>query len=52
MISTIVFAFAIFCGWLVFDFVKHRKITMEMVISSFVIAVAAGILWWLLELIF
>jgi hypothetical protein len=50
--TTIIFAFAIFCGWLVFDVVKHRKITIEMVLSSFVVAVVAGVVWWLLEWIF
>ncbi|MFC0559541.1 hypothetical protein [Halalkalibacter alkalisediminis] len=50
--STIVFAFAIFCGWLVFDIVKHKKITLESVLSSLVVAVVAGIFWWILEWIF
>ncbi len=51
-IPTIVFAFAVFCGWLVFDIVKQRKFTLENVVSSLVVAVIAGIAWWLLELIF
>lgn len=50
--STIVFAFAIFCGWLVFDIAKHRKITLESVISSLLVAIVAGFAWWLLDLIF
>ncbi|GAE36722.1 hypothetical protein [Halalkalibacter akibai] len=50
--STIIFAFAIFCGWLVFDIVKHRKLTFEMVLSSMIVAVLAGLLWLILEWIF
>ncbi|TWI52955.1 hypothetical protein [Halalkalibacter nanhaiisediminis] len=50
--STLIFAFAIFCGWLVFDIVKHRKLTLENVMSSLVVAVIAGIVWWLMELFF
>ncbi|WP_332695674.1 hypothetical protein [Halalkalibacter lacteus] len=50
--STIIFAFSIFCGWLIFDIVKHRKVTLEIVLSSFIVAVVAGVLWWLLDLFF
>ncbi|WP_227937502.1 hypothetical protein [Alkalihalobacillus deserti] len=50
--STIIFAFAIFCGWIVFDVVKQKKITLEIVLSSAVVAVIAGAFWWLLEWIF
>ncbi|WP_332634251.1 hypothetical protein [Halalkalibacter flavus] len=50
--STIVFAFSIFCGWLIFDVVKHRKLTLESLVSSLVIAVVAGVFWWILDLIF
>ncbi|GAE28061.1 hypothetical protein JCM9140_4250 [Halalkalibacter wakoensis JCM 9140] len=50
--STITFAFSIFCGWLIFDFVKHRKFTKESVASSLVIAIVAGLFWWILDWIF
>ncbi|MET3506958.1 hypothetical protein [Halalkalibacter oceani] len=52
MVSAIVFAFAIFCGWLIVDIVKQRKLTLENVLSSLVAAVIAGLAWWVLELIF
>ncbi|MBP3949860.1 hypothetical protein [Bacillus suaedae] len=49
--SIIIFAFSIFCGWLIFDVVKHRKLNIKMILSSFVISVIAGVAWWLLDLI-
>ncbi|MCM3762536.1 hypothetical protein M3212_17340 [Alkalihalobacillus oceani] len=52
MVSAIVFAFAIFCGWLIFDIVKQRKLTLENLMSSLIVAVIAGVAWWVLELIF
>ncbi|MFC0469576.1 hypothetical protein ACFFHM_03300 [Halalkalibacter kiskunsagensis] len=50
--STVIFAFSIFCGWLIFDIVKHRKIKLEIVLSSLIVAIIAGVLWWLLDLLF
>ncbi|WP_197276355.1 hypothetical protein [Bacillus sp. JCM 19034] len=50
--SAVIFGLAIFCGWFVFDLVKHKKVTKEMVISSLVISVIAGVVWWILDLLF
>ncbi|MCK0472687.1 hypothetical protein [Halalkalibacter sp. APA_J-10(15)] len=50
--TAIIFALAVFCGWFIFDFVKHKKVTMEMVMSSLVISVIAGVAWWLLDFFF
>jgi hypothetical protein len=50
--STIVFAFSIFCGWLIFDIVKQRKVTIDIIISSLIVALIAGIFWWILDLLF
>ncbi|WP_017726435.1 hypothetical protein [Halalkalibacterium ligniniphilum] len=52
MIDALVFAFAMFCGWVVFDTVKHRRLSLEIVMSALVVAVIAGIGWLLLDLIF
>ncbi|WP_368503441.1 hypothetical protein AB3N04_14620 [Alkalihalophilus sp. As8PL] len=52
MITAIIFGFAIFCGWLVFDVTKQKKLTLENVVSSLVVGVIGALGWWILDLIF
>jgi hypothetical protein len=50
--DAVLFAVAIFCGWLIFDTVKQKKITMETVMSSLILGAIAGVGWFLLDLLF
>lgn len=47
----IFFMLAIFSGWVIFDFVKHKKLIKENVISAFVASIIAGIVWYILLMI-
>lgn len=52
MIGAIFFAIAVFIGWFIFDFVQNKKIIIENVISAFITAIVAGIVWYILFLVF
>ncbi len=52
MSEAIIFAIAIFFGWLIFDFVKHKKLTVELVVGAFIVAVVAGFGWFILDVLF
>ncbi|WP_216830959.1 hypothetical protein [Alkalihalobacterium elongatum] len=52
MYDALLFAIAIFFGWIIFDFVKHKKFTKENVLSALIVAVIAGVAWAIIEWIF
>ncbi|WP_179295611.1 hypothetical protein [Bacillus sp. FJAT-45350] len=52
MSEPIIFAITIFIGWLIFDFVKHKKLTKELVIGALIVAIIAGLGWFVLDLLF
>ncbi|ADH98715.1 hypothetical protein [Salisediminibacterium selenitireducens] len=52
MIQALIFTVTIFIGWVIFDGIKHRKIHMENVWAGLVTAVIAGIVWYILFVIF
>ncbi|ADU31615.1 hypothetical protein [Evansella cellulosilytica] len=52
MFEAIVFAITIFIGWVIFDAVKHKKVIKENVFSGLVAAIVAGIVWYVLFIIF
>ncbi|CAM3840732.1 hypothetical protein [Alkalicoccus chagannorensis] len=52
MIEAVIFALTIFIGWTMFDWVKHKKIIKENVVSGFVTAVVAGAAWYILFILF
>ncbi len=50
MAEAISFALAVFIGWVIFDFVKHKRFIKEHVLSALTIGVIAGIAWYVLDL--
>lgn len=50
--QAIVFAITIFFGWVIFDFIKHKKIIKENVMAGLFTAVIAGVFWYILFVIF
>jgi TRAP-type C4-dicarboxylate transport system permease small subunit len=52
VIGILVFIFTIFIGWIIFDFVKHKQIKKENVLTAFVSAVIAGVVYYILYWVF
>ena len=52
MVQIIVFIFTIFIGWLIFDYVKHKKITKENVLTAFISGIVAGVVYYILYWVF
>ncbi|QOY38795.1 hypothetical protein AWH56_012060 [Anaerobacillus isosaccharinicus] len=52
MVQIIVFIFTIFIGWLIFDFVKQKKITKENVLTAFISGIVAGVVYYILYWVF
>lgn len=50
MVEAISFALAVFIGWVIFDFVKHKQFKKEHVLSALTIGIIAGIGWFVLGL--
>ncbi|MGN7285861.1 hypothetical protein [Shouchella clausii] len=48
--EALIIALAIFCGWLILDFVKVKRITMEAAIQSAVVGLLGGFVWFLIGL--
>ncbi|WP_169823070.1 hypothetical protein [Anaerobacillus alkalilacustris] len=48
MVQVTVLMVTIFVGWLLLDFVKHKKLTKENVLSAGISGVVAGGLYYLL----
>ncbi|WP_169871134.1 hypothetical protein [Shouchella patagoniensis] len=46
--EALIMAIAIFCGWLLLDVVKTKKITKEVLIQSAFVGIVAGIIWFVL----
>ncbi|WNF36323.1 hypothetical protein RJD24_18030 [Bacillaceae bacterium IKA-2] len=52
MFQVIVLIFTIFAGWLIFDFVKHKKFNKENVFTAFITALIAGVAYYVLYWLF
>ncbi|WP_179298875.1 hypothetical protein [Evansella halocellulosilytica] len=52
MLGAITFAITIFIGWVIFDAVKHKKVIKENVWAGLIAAIFAGIVWYILFVIF
>ncbi|MBU8905349.1 hypothetical protein [Desertibacillus haloalkaliphilus] len=52
MVESIVFAFTVFVGWVIFDFTKHKKLMKEQVLGALVVGLIAGAGWYLLGVLF
>ncbi|WP_201745328.1 hypothetical protein [Alteribacter lacisalsi] len=52
MAQAIIFAITMFIGWLIFDAIKHKKIIKENVLAGAFAGVIAGIVWYILFVIF
>ncbi|WP_196121204.1 hypothetical protein [Anaerobacillus alkaliphilus] len=52
MIQVLVFIFTIFVGWLIFDFVKHKKLQKENVLTALISAIVAGVAYYVLYWVF
>lgn len=52
MIQVVVFILTIFIGWVIFDFVKHKKLIKENVFTALISAIVAGIAYYVLFGIF
>lgn len=52
MIGAFIFTITMFIGWTIFDYIKHRKLIKENIVSGFVASVVAGIAWYILFIIF
>lgn len=48
--EAIIIALAIFCGWLILDFVKAKRITIEAAIQSAVVGFLGGLVWFIIGL--
>jgi cytochrome c biogenesis protein CcdA len=48
VVQVIVFIITIFIGWLIFDFVKHKKLTKENTLTALIAAVVAGVAYYVL----
>ncbi|MGO4889000.1 hypothetical protein ACJ2A9_14690 [Anaerobacillus sp. MEB173] len=51
MIQAFVLAVTVFIGWTLLDFVKKKRLTKESLIGSFITAILAGVVWFIMELI-
>ena len=52
MVEVLIFAVTVFSGWLLLDYVKHKKLTKENVASAAVSGAIAGVAWYVLFVIF
>ncbi|MDE5415722.1 MAG: hypothetical protein LPK26_11660 [Bacillaceae bacterium] len=52
MVEALLFGIAIFFGWVIFDFVKHKKFSKENILSALVVGVIGGVAWYIIEWIF
>ncbi|WP_169917360.1 hypothetical protein [Alkalihalobacterium alkalinitrilicum] len=52
MFDAFLFGIAICFGWIIFDFVKHKKFSKENILSAFMVGIIGGGTWYLIELIF
>ncbi|GIN11833.1 hypothetical protein J26TS2_17000 [Shouchella clausii] len=48
--ESIIIALAIFCGWLILDFIKAKRITKEAAIQSAVVGLLGGLVWFIIGL--
>ncbi|WP_181186282.1 hypothetical protein [Alkalicoccus urumqiensis] len=52
MIGALIFTLTMFVGWIIFDGIKHREIRKENVVSGLAAAIAAGVFWYILFVVF
>lgn len=52
MVEAITFALAIFFGWFLFDVVKEKRVTKENLLSSLLLALIAGVGWYVIGVFF
>lgn len=49
MAEAISFSLAVFVGWLVLDFVKHKRITKINIFVALLNGIIAGVAWYVLD---
>ncbi|MCD8510284.1 MAG: hypothetical protein LRY73_10700 [Bacillus sp. (in: Bacteria)] len=52
MVEAIIFAITIFFGWVIFDTVKNKKLIKENIWAGLVTAIVAGLIWYILFIVF
>ncbi|MFC4737714.1 hypothetical protein ACFO4L_14005 [Bacillus daqingensis] len=52
MLGAFIFTITMFIGWTLFDYIKHKKLMKENVISGLIASIVAGIVWYILFVIF
>lgn len=52
MIGALIFAVTMFIGWTIFDYIKHKKLIKENVVSGLAASIVAGVVWYILFVIF
>ncbi|WP_078555617.1 hypothetical protein [Bacillus alkalicellulosilyticus] len=49
--DSILFALAIFVGWIIFDYSKYKTFKKENILGAFFVAIVAGIAWFILDIL-
>lgn len=52
MVQVIVLVFTVFVGWVILDFVKHKKFSKENILTALISAIVAGVAYYVLFGIF